>query len=756
MSLADQPPQPTLPTAPEPCEPVEVVEGIVDHVKLVKDDGFTVASIAVAEDKQITAIGHLLIGAHPGETLRLGGRWDHHPKHGLGFEVSACERVLPASVYAIRRYLASGLIKGIGVKLAHAVVGHFGEQTLTVIDSEPERLLEVHNIGPDRMRKIRLAWAEQKEIREVMVFLHGVGVSPALAVRIHQAFDDQALKIVREEPYKLIEKIHGIDFLTADRIALKVGVPEQGQQRLAAGLMHILDRARLFKGHCYLPERVLLTDAARLLGANITVLRPVLEYLRATRLIVAESDPRSSAVEPVVFTSAVHRAETGLAGHLIRLRTAPSQMPGRKRWLTEGIPGQPTGKSAVQLSKEQTAAAFMALTETVSVLTGGPGCGKTATVRLLARLAKDAGATVALAAPTGRAADRLSKATGMPAMTVHRMVSDRQDPGADGALFDQNDVGHADLIVVDEASMLDLALVTRLTARISSGAHLLLVGDPRQLPSIGAGNVLRDLLETPEIARVELTEIFRQSEDSTIIKNAHRVRNGLLPRSGPNFHMWGEEDPAAIPDKVAELATRRIPDAFGVGPEQVQVLCPTSKGVAGAVELNRRLQDLLNPAVPDVYEHWATGRVFRPGDKVMPIRNRYDKGTSGVFNGSSGTISRLIPDERRIEIRMEDGETVSYDHDELDELLHAYAITVHRSQGSEYPWVIIPISTQAGGLMLQRNLLYTAITRAKNHIALIGQKDALNLAVRQTGTRRHTALTRRLHDGLSVAEFPNR
>jgi exodeoxyribonuclease V alpha subunit len=747
MSLGDE--QPDL-FAEEPvaAESLDVVEGIVDHLKLVRPDGYTVACIAVTEDKNVIATGHLLVGVMPGETLRLSGLWKQHPKHGLGFAVEACERVLPAEVYAIRRYLASGLIRGIGVKLAHAIVSHFAERTLTIIDTEPERLLEVHNIGPDRMRKILLAWQEQKTIREVMIFLQGVGVSPALAVRIHREFADQAMKIVREQPYRLIEKVRGINFLTADKIALKVGIPEHSPERMAAGLQHVLDQARMMKGHCYVPERVLLTEAATLLGADIIYLSPVLGQLRADRTVVAEVSPRGDSQETVIFLGWLHNREVTLTRELTRLHTAASRMPGRAQWASQGITGALAGRRSPDLHPDQERAVLMALTSTVSILTGGPGCGKTFTVRLIAQLAKQAGATVALAAPTGRAAKRLSEVTGMPAKTVHRMIRPRRDPSAEGALFDQDDLAQADLIVVDETSMLDLRLACELTEKIASGAHLLFVGDPHQLPSIGAGNVLHDLLEVPGIPRVRLTEIFRQAQGSTIITNAHLVRRGQVPRIHGHFYHFPERHPEAIADLVTDITTRQIPERFGAPAGDIQVLCPTSKGPVGAMELNRRLQDRLNPASADPCEHWAEGRVFRPGDKVMPIRNRYDKGTAGVFNGSSATITGLIHDEQRIEILTDDGETISYDHDELDELLHAYAITVHRSQGSQYPWVIIPLCTATGALMLQRRLLYTAITRAEHAIVLVGQHSALEMAVEHTGARRNTALTRRLGDRL--------
>jgi exodeoxyribonuclease V alpha subunit len=735
-------------------EPRLVIEGVVDHLRYVGPDGYTVACVALAErpgrdsdagadDATVIAAGGALVGVQPGETVRLTGVWSRRDGHGDRFAVAECVSILPASVYAIRRYLGSGLIRGIGGKLADAIVGHFGERTLEIIDGAPERLVEVHNIGPGRMRTIVAAWAEQKAIREVMTFLQGVRVSPALAIRIHRVFGEDALRVVREEPYRLAEEVRGVGFHTADRIALSAGVPEQSPQRMRAGLLHVLERAHARFGHCFLPERSLIAQAMELLDADPEPLRAALDALRADGKAVVEPlpdrDGGGSEPEPVVFTRWLHVAESSVAGELIRLHRAASRLPERVRRAAAG------GDRVEALHPDQRRAVETALRETVSVLTGGPGCGKSFTVRVITELARAGGARVALAAPTGRAAKRLSELTGLPAMTVHRMVRPREDPADDGALFDHEDPFLADLIVIDETSMLDLPIARTLLRKIPSGCHVLFVGDPDQLPSVGPGNVLGDLLDVPAIPRVRLTHVFRQSLGSPITANAHRVREGLLPYRDKDFYLIQEEDADAVPELVADLATRRIPGRLGVDPDDVQVLCPGRRKAAGAEELNRLLQERRNPPRPGVPEYWADGRVFRPGDKVMPIRNNYDKGTEGVFNGASGTITRLVPDERRLEIAMDDGQTVTYGYDELDEILHAYAITVHRSQGSEYPYVIIPLTTAAGSPVLRRDLLYTAITRARRMVVLVGQERALEIAVGNRGMRRNTSLAIRLN-----------
>jgi exodeoxyribonuclease V alpha subunit len=698
-------------------------EGVVDRLVHVGVDGYTVAILTAGERHEVKIAGTVLLGLQPGETVRVRGEWSANGT----LRVAECERVLPATVHAIRRYLGSGLVRGIGRKLADAIVDHFGEDTLRVIDTRPQHLLEVHQIGRDRMAKIISAWADQRAVREVMVFLQGVGVSPALAVRIHRKLGEQSLQVVRKEPYRLVEEVWGIGFATADTIALAAGIPEQSPDRMQAAVLHTLHAARTGSGHCYLPVNELLERTLTLVAQDVELVRAALHSLRRKRKVVQEQD--------MVFLAWLHHTETMLADNIIRLLATPSQLPGRPQLDADGL--DDTQREAVR----------MALTSTVSILTGGPGCGKSFTVRHIADTARKTGAKVTLAAPTGRAARRLSELTGMPAMTVHRLLGRRNDePEDDGGLFDVHDPMQADLIVVDESSMLDVSLADALVDKVPAGAHLLLVGDVDQLPSVGPGSVLRDLLQVPDIPRTHLSRVYRQGSGSGITANAVRVRDGDLPENNAEFWFVPVDEPDQIADTVVDIATRRLPAAYGIDAGQVQVLCPGRTRGSGSVHIGRLLQDVLNPHQEDQPQYWADDRSFRVGDRVMPIRNNYDKGRQGVFNGTAGTVTVMSLEDRRLDVTLEDGETVGYDFDELDELAHGYAITVHRSQGSEYPYVVVPLSTSAGMLLLRRNLLYTAITRAKVMVVLVGQRRALRLAVEHVGERRNTTLARRFGD----------
>ncbi|WP_214409867.1 SF1B family DNA helicase RecD2 [Sphaerisporangium fuscum] len=709
------------------------VEASVEQLVFVRDDEYTVARMSAEGLPAFVASGRALAGVQPGETLRLSGEWEEHPRHGGRLVVRRCERVQPSTVRAIRLYLGSGLIRGIGPKLAHAIVSHFGERTLTVIDTEPERLTQVVNIGATRQAQIVRAWAEQKAVADLMVALQGFGVSPLLAAKIYQVYGDEAREVLVSDPYRMIGQVRGIAFHTADRIALRSGVPEDSPRRVRAAVLDRLEAAAGRDGHCYLPLPSLLAAAAGLVEQDDELVRRGVDALAAERRVVVEASP-SDPEQVVVYAKEQHGREVALAGHLARLTRARSTLPLR------GFADDPG------LDDDQRAAVNLVLTSTVSVLTGGPGCGKSHTVKVIARTVRAMGGTVTLTAPTGKAAKRLSELTGLPAMTVHRMLARRAEPD-DGALFQQSPV-EADLIVVDEASMLDLQLATRLAAAIPDGCHLLLVGDGDQLPSIGPGSVLADLLRVPEIPRVRLTHVFRQAQDSGIVRAAHRIRAGELPALPGHGGFWFEEldDPAKVAERVVHLATEAIPRKQKIGPDQVQVLCPTRKGATGTAELGRRMQERLNPAREGVAEHWSGPSVFRVGDRVMPIRNNYDK---GVFNGETATVTEVNGQERLVEIRTDDGETVRYTFDELDELTHAYAVSVHRSQGSEYPFVVAPIVAEAGGVMLHRRLLYTLVTRAKAWVVLVGDREALELAVHRLGRRRNTGLARRLALGLA-------
>jgi exodeoxyribonuclease V alpha subunit len=712
-----------------------------------KETGYTVARVATGRSADLLTVVGPLLGAQPGERLRLRGRWRSHPQYGRQFEVETYQTVLPATVQGIRRYLGSGLIKGIGPKMAERIVDHFGQATLRLIEEEPGRLVEVPGLGRKRTAMITSAWEEQRAIKEVMVFLQGVGVSTSLGVRIYKTYRDEAIDVVRRQPYRLAADIWGIGFKTADQIAQRLGIPHDSPERVKAGLQFALSQAS-DDGHCYLPQAELVERATGLLGVEAGLAGRCLEELVAAEGLVAEPLPAGSAADPQgrgVWLVPFHHAEAALAGGLLRLLRAPTDRLATFQgvdwtvaldWLRR--------TSGVTLAPEQEAAVRLALTERVAVLTGGPGCGKGYTVRAIVALARAKHAKVVLAAPTGRAAKRLAELAGLQAATLHRLLQLR--PGGDAA-FDRDRPLDADLVVVDEASMLDVLLANKLVKAIPPGAHLLLVGDVDQLPSVGAGEVLRDLLAAERLPRVRLTHVFRQAQRSGVVTNAHRINAGLLPvtRGLDDFFLFAEDDPDQVGDLVVDVVANRLARRFGLDPRrEVQVLCPMHRGPAGAGALNERLQTALTPAQPGLAERRFGGRVYRVGDKVMQLRNNYDKGTAGVFNGSVGVVTALSLEEQELRVVLDEDEEVGYGFDELDELTHAYAVSIHRSQGSEYPCVVVPLMMSAW-LMLRRNLVYTAVTRAKRIVVLVGSKRALARAVRTQGAgRRYTALTERL------------
>jgi exodeoxyribonuclease V alpha subunit len=734
--------------------PPATLDAVLERITYANQEtGYTVARVATDRGSDLLTVVGPLLGAQPGESLRLRGRWTSHPQYGRQFQVETYQTMLPATIQGIRRYLGSGLIKGIGPKMAERIVDHFGEDTLRLIEEEPGRLIEVPGLGPKRTRMITAAWEEQQAIKEVMVFLQGVGVSTSLAVRIYKTYRDEAIEVVRREPYRLAAEVWGIGFKTADQIAQRLGIPHDSPQRVKAGLQFALSEASE-DGHCYLPEAELVTNATGLLGVEVELAGRCLEELVAEEGVIAE--PLPAAVSPdaaastgrAIWLVPFHRAELALAGGLLRLLDAPADRLAGFRavdwtaaldWLRRTI--------GVTLAPEQEAAVRLALTERVAVLTGGPGCGKSYTVRAVVALARAKRAKVVLAAPTGRAAKRLSELAGLEAATLHRLLQLR--PGGDAA-FDRDHPLDADLLVVDEASMLDVLLANKLVKAIPPGAHLLLVGDVDQLPSVGAGEVLRDLLAAERLPRVRLTRVFRQAQQSGVVANAHRINAGQHPVTHglADFFLFPEEDSEQVADLVVDIVANRLPRRFGLDPRrEVQVLCPMHRGPAGAGVLNERLQAALTPGREGLAERRFGGRVYRVGDKVMQIRNNYDKGSAGVFNGSVGQVTALSLEDSELRVLLDEDEEVAYGFDELDELTHAYAVSIHRSQGSEYPCAVVPL-TMSAWMMLQRNLLYTAVTRARQSVVLVGSRRALARAVRTQGAgRRYTALTERLQPG---------
>lgn len=737
-----------------------VVEGVLERITYANEEsGYTVARVDTGRGAGdlLTVVGSLL-GAQPGESLRMEGRWGSHPQYGKQFSVENYSTLLPATIQGIRRYLGSGLIKGIGPKIADRIVEHFGTDTLDVIEAEPKRLIEVPGLGPKRTKMIGAAWEEQKAIKEVMVFLQGVGVSTSIAVRIYKKYGDASISVVKNQPYRLAADVWGIGFLTADRIAQAVGIPHDSPERVRAGLQYALSQST-DQGHCFLPEERLIADGVKLLQVDTGLVIECLAELAADpEGVVRESvpDPQGGP-DPLtaVYLVPFHRAELSLVGQVRRLLNAEEdRMPGFRDVDWDKALGWLAGRTGASLAPEQRDAVRLALTRRVAVLTGGPGCGKSFTVRSIVELARAKKAKVVLAAPTGRAAKRLSELTGAEASTVHRLLELK--PGGDAA-YDRDRPLDADLVVVDEASMLDLLLANKLVKAVAPGAHLLLVGDVDQLPSVGAGEVLRDLLaEGGPVPAVRLTRIFRQAQQSGVVTNAHRINTGVPPITDglPDFFLFPEEDTEAAGLLAVDVAARRIPARFGLDPRRdVQVLAPMHRGPAGAGNLNGLLQQAITPARPNLPEKRFGGRVFRVGDKVTQIRNNYEKGANGVFNGTVGVVTALDLDEQRLTVRTEEDEEVGYEFAELDELAHAYAVTIHRSQGSEYPAVVIPVTTGAW-MMLQRNLLYTAVTRAKKLVVLVGSRKALGQAVRTVSAgRRYTAVAARLSGRIPVGNI---
>jgi exodeoxyribonuclease V alpha subunit len=727
---------------------------------------------AVDREGLVTIVG-AMPELTPGETLQLTGRWMTHPKHGFQFQVETCQQVLPATTTGIRRYLGSGLIRGIGSRLADRIVAQFGAQTLEVIEQNPERLRQVPDIGLKRMQMIARAWDEQKQIKEIMLFLHGYGVSTNLAVKIYKTYAQQAMAVVQSDPYRLARDIRGVGFKTADKIAQALGLPLDHPSRLEAGVVHLLNQLS-DEGHVYVPRQELTEQSGELLAQPIEGILAAVGRLETSGQVKVEQVPLKKADHanlpakisetnpdayrlPAVYLTPMYHAELGAAGRMQKLLKGGESDHGFSPTRLADLPAafvqiNKISSNETALSTEQEAAVRTALRSPVSILTGGPGTGKTTALRALITILRQAGKRFALASPTGRAAKRLSEATGHPASTIHRLLGFSPTEGfrhnADTPL-------PIDMLVVDEASMLDLVLFNSLLKAIEPGTHLLLVGDVDQLPSVGAGDVLRDLMDSDQVPVSRLTTIFRQAAGSEIITNAHRINHGEMPHfckaddPGGDFFLFPTEEPEQAADWVQQIVSQRIPEKFGLHPlTDIQVLAPMYRGPAGVHALNQALQAVLNPADSRKLDKNLYGTLFRVGDKVMQTQNNYDK---EVFNGDIGYIAGIDLVEHNLEVAFESGkgalrQRVLYDWSEADQIVPAYAISVHKSQGSEFKAVVIPILT-SHYLMLQRNLLYTAVTRAARLCVLVGSRRAISMAVNNNRVaQRYTALDSRLRE----------
>ena len=655
--------------------------------------------------------------------------------YGPQFRSRFLKATAPTSAEGIERYLGSGMIRGIGPVYAKKLVRSFGEQVFDVIEMESGRLREVDGIGPVRAERITTAWAEQKVVREIMVFLHGHGVGTARAVRIFKTYGADAVEVMSENPYQLARDIRGIGFRTADAIAMRLGIDKTATVRIRAGVAHALTEA-MDDGHCGLPSGELLPMAASLLEAPEDLVRSAVDQELAEGNVVADRVGDT----PCIFLAGLYGAERGIAGRLDRIAAGPLPWPGidpdrAVPWIE--------GRIGLTLAPSQGAAVRLALASKVLVVTGGPGVGKTTIVNAILRILAAKGANLVLCAPTGRAARRMTEASGFEARTIHRLLE--VDPASGGFRRDADRPIDCDLLVVDEASMVDVLLMHALLKAVPDHAALLIVGDIDQLPSVGPGQVLADVIASGAVPVVRLTEVFRQAARSRIIVNAHRINQGGVPDLArpdgeTDFYFVSADDPESAVSRILELVRVRIPRRFGLDPiRDIQVLCPMNRGGVGARSLNVELQAALNPASERKVERF--GWTFAPGDKVMQMENDYDK---EVYNGDIGRIDDVDPELGEITARF-DERTVSYGFGELDALAPAYATTIHKSQGSEYPAVVIPLMTQHY-VMLQRNLLYTGVTRGKRLVVLVGQRKAVAIAVRATSGRRRWSKLREWMD----------
>ncbi len=704
----------------------EVLAGLVERVTFHNaESGFCVLRVKARGHRDlVTIIGHAATIA-AGEWITVSGDWVNDRTHGQQFKATFMRASAPTSVEGIEKYLGSGMIRGIGPVYAKKMVKAFGEKVFEIIEGEPDRLREVDGIGPVRARRITAAWAEQKIVREIMVFLHSHGVGTARSVRIFKTYGADAIQVMTENPYRLARDIRGIGFKTADAIAGRLGIEKTAMIRVRAGISYALVEA-MDEGHCGLPTGELIRLAIDLLEVPEGLVVPALDLELTEGTVIADTVGDTACV----FLGGLYRAEQAIAGRLRSLINGTLPWPyidpeKALPWIEQ--------KTGLTLAESQVAAIRLALLSKVLVITGGPGVGKTTIVNAILRILAAKGVNMLLCAPTGRAAKRMTEATGFEAKTIHRLLE--ADPSAGGFKRGPDNPLACDLLVIDETSMVDVLLMRALLEAMPEEAALLIVGDIDQLASVGPGQVLADIIASGAVPVVRLTEVFRQAAQSSIITAAHRINRGAIPdlskpASDSDFYFVQADDPEIALPLIIELVKTRIPRRFGLDPiRDIQVLCPMNRGGVGARSLNIELQAALNPAGERKVERF--GWTFAPGDKVMQIENDYEK---EVYNGDIGYIDDVDPDADELTANF-DGRAVTYGFGELDTLVPAYAATIHKSQGSEYPAVVIPVMTQHYA-MLQRNLLYTGVTRGKRLVVLVGQTKAIAIAVRNASGRR--------------------
>ena len=712
--------------------PATLLRCVVERITYQNpENGYSVLKVKVkGYNDLVTLVGNLL-EVPVGSVLLCRGEWKVDKRYGSQFVAATWEETMPATVYGIEKYLGSGLVKGIGPRFARAIVQRFGTETIDIIETEIERLYEVPNIGRKRVAKIRESWEKQKDIKNVMLFLQGSGVSTAYAAKIYREYGKESIDKVRENPYRLADDIWGIGFKTADGIAAKMGYEKEDPRRCRSGILYTLGQLS-DEGHVYAGEEQLVKTAGQLLEAGETAIRDTLAGMLQAEDLILDKD--------AIYLPPFYHAECGTSRRLRDL----AESTGRS--LFDGLfdPSSLTAETGIEYDEVQLAAIRQAVTSKVMVLTGGPGTGKTTTTQGIIAALKKAGLRVLLAAPTGRAAKRMSEATGMEAKTIHRLLEYNPQDG-----YKRNDENplEGDALIVDECSMIDILLMNNLLKAVPVGMRLVFVGDIDQLPSVGAGNVLRDIIDSQRIPVVRLVRIFRQAQKSRIVMNAHAINQGRFPDTSngrdTDFFFMREDDPERAAETIVRLVKERLPRAYRESPDRIQVLTPMQRGVVGAANLNLLLQQALNPSGPSLNRG---GYTYRQGDRVMQQRNNYDK---DVFNGDLGYIREVDTEERTLKVDF-DGKWIEYDITELDELTLAYATTIHKAQGSEYPIVVMPV-LMTHFVMLQRNLIYTGITRAKKICVLLGAAKALAYAVRNVSVlKRNTRLKERLNPSAAL------
>lgn len=734
------------------------IRGVVERITYQNpENGYTVLKCAVKNyNDLVTVVGNLL-DVNVGSVLLVDGNWKIDSKYGRQFLAESWEETMPATVFGIEKYLGSGLIKGVGPKFAKRIVQKFGTETIEVIESDEKRLLEVEGIGKKRIQMIHESWEKQKEIKNIMLFLQDHGVSTAFAGKIYRQYGNESIQIVKENPFRLADDIWGIGFRTADGIAQKLGFEKDDFARIRSGIMYTLS-ALADEGHVYAEREQLIKKAVELLEADEMCIAGAIEKMRENKDLICEAWREEEGDS--IYLPPFYYAETGVASRLRRLTQTPAQ---DRLWTSLMQARQKTGNQDLSVDVKkiqervhmeydevQTEAIRQSAVSKVMVLTGGPGTGKTTTTQGIITAFQSFGLKILLAAPTGRAAKRMTEATGLEAKTIHRLLECKPPEG-----YQKNEENplEGDVLIVDECSMIDIVLMNSLLKAIPLGMRLILVGDIDQLPSVGAGNVLRDIMDSGTVPVIRLTRIFRQALSSRIITNAHRINQGQMPDisngADTDFFFTSKEEPEEAAEEIVKLVKTKLPKYYAVAPSQIQVLTPMQRGVVGAGKLNLMLQEALNPQGDQLFR---SGYAYRINDKVMQIRNNYEK---EVFNGDIGLVVSVDMQNRVLSVDF-DGRIVSYESTELDEIVHAYATTIHKAQGSEYPIVVMPV-LMSHFVMLQRNLIYTGITRAKKVLVIVGTKKALAYAVRNvTVTKRNTHLKMRLRESgeNTGTEFP--